>query len=451
MHAALLIPDAKRWTIALAGDEPTVETIDRPSDADDAQMVAAVHDWLVDHQAPSTAIVLALPSSRCLSARMMTDDLERGNRRQALSFRLEEHLPIAAEQFVADYIETGSTALGVCIEAEPIEPIVRALEDAGFAVHHIVPLSLLVAAEVAEADRTIEAVLVGSLGESGQSVDVIELLDGKPMNWQWFVDAGDEFRVAMQALAAQADGRVRLAVVGDGAVHDAIQGDDRFECIAQLPNTREAAVSAAAKLIDGRTVAWCDLRRDALARPDRYDTYRKPAAVLIAGVVLLLACVIGITQYRASRYAQMVGNLDAQQIELFKGTLPDQRVPVNIKSRLQSEARKLAGLSGQATGRGDLASLRSTSALVHLHALLASAPADLRFRILDLSIDPSEIRVSGEARSHGDAERITAALRDTGRYDVDPPRTQALRDQGVSFTFTAKPIEEADLARAGRP
>jgi len=165
-------------------------------------------------------------------------------------------------------------------------------------------------------------------------------------------------------------------------------------------------------------------------------------------MVLLLVAVIGVTQWRAGRYAAIEADLAGREVELFKQTFPDQRVPVNIKSRLASEARKLAGLSGREAG--DVAAMRPTSALVHLYALLASLPGDLRFRILDLSIDPDQLRVTGEARAHGDAERIAGSLRDTGRYEVDPPRTQALADRGVSFTFTARPLAEADLAKAGR-
>jgi hypothetical protein len=113
-------------------------------------------------------------------------------------------------------------------------------------------------------------------------------------------------------------------------------------------------------------------------------------------------------------------------------------VPPSIKGRLASEKRRLEGLGGQAAGEA-LAAVQPISALTQLRDVLASLPSDVRYRILDLSIEPDLVRLDGQARGHAEADRLAAALRQSGRFDVEPPKTQLLKEGGVSFLFTAKP------------
>jgi len=250
MHAsiALFIED-RQWTLGFIRDgQPIVETVAREADATVEQTVAALREKLAEHGIAAASIVLAPPSSQCLSAVMATDDLERGNRRRAMAFRLEEHLPIAAEQITADYAEAGSAALGVCVPTDPLQPIVQALENEGLAVHHIVPTAMLAA--MAAADRDADAVLLIGQGDE-PSVDLIELDGGRPTRWHWLAGAGDELRIALRTLAAQADGRVRLGVVGDGPARHAIDGE-AFDIAARDASVAEAAIRSVEQLIDGK-------------------------------------------------------------------------------------------------------------------------------------------------------------------------------------------------------
>ena len=100
----------------------------------------------------------------------------------------------------------------------------------------------------------------------------------------------------------------------------------------------------------------------------------------------------------------------------------------------------MAGLGGQGTTGASNVALHPISALSHLRNLLANLPATVRFRILDLNIRPDAITVDGQARTHAEAEAIAIALRQCGIYEVEAPKTQA-KDPGVSFIFTAKPIQ----------
>lgn len=450
-NSAMLLIDQPGWQLAdLVDGHVRMQPVEVDDEAADGDRLELLVDQLALQTDGRPCLVVALPSAHCLSAVVSTTDLERGNRRRALGYRLEEHLPVAAEQVVADYSESRSDALGVCVEVEPLKPAIDTLEDRGFAVHHIVPLAMLIGAEVASQHRDLDAILIFNDHDNG-SVDLIEVDGGKPTRWHWLADSGDELRVQIETLATQSDGQPTVGVIGDGQAAQSIAADERFQCVLIDDRPIDTAMQHVPRLLDGKTSPWFDLRTDALARPDRFEVYRGVAMTLVAALVLLLAAIIGVTQYRGNHYAVIASAKQAEEVALFTQALPDQRVPVNIKSRLQSEARKLAGLSGQGADGTDLASLRATSAVVHLHALLASLPKNLRFRILDLSVQPDQIRVAGEARSHGDAEKIVGALRDTGRYEVDAPRTQALRDEdGVSFTFNATPINPVDMVEVGQ-
>jgi hypothetical protein len=138
-----------------------------------------------------------------------------------------------------------------------------------------------------------------------------------------------------------------------------------------------------------------------------------------------------------------------QQAEAFRAAMPNQRVPGSIKGRLLSERRRLAGLGGQGGEDANAGGLKTTSALVHLREVLTRLPADARFRIQELSIQQDQIRLDGLARTHAEAEGMAGALRQSGLYDVDPPKTQAMKDQGVSFVFSAKPNAPPAAAMGG--
>ena len=161
---------------------------------------------------------------------------------------------------------------------------------------------------------------------------------------------------------------------------------------------------------------------------------------MAAAAVLLALSVAGAMQWRGRQYQALGRQYVQQQAAVFREAMPGQRVPASIKARLTSERRRLEALGGEVDGAAPAAGV---SALAHLRAVLANLPADVRWRILDLNIQSSLIRVDGQALSHADAEGVASQLRQAGLYEVDPPKTQALRDGGVSFVFLARPIVAA--------
>ena len=196
---------------------------------------------------------------------------------------------------------------------------------------------------------------------------------------------------------------------------------------------------------------WVDLRCGKLAAPDRFEEYRKPLAALGAAVVLLLACLAGAMLWRGQHYAAQTRQCVQQQARLFKEVMPNQPVPGSIKDRLGSERRKLVALGGQADEGGAAGVGQQVSALVRLRDVLKALPGQGRYRLLDLNIQPDLIRLEGQVQNHADADVVAAGLRQSGLYDVEPPKTQALKERGVGFAFTAIPRLDGGLPKAGPP
>ncbi|MFO8014765.1 MAG: GspL/Epsl periplasmic domain-containing protein [Phycisphaerae bacterium] len=442
----------KGWRVAAVSQDGDVRVSPVPA-SDDAGPEApaeAAAEALRELGYAGEPAVLAVPSSWCLCAEISTDDLQRGGRRKAMAYRLEEHLPVSAEDFVADFVEMEDhQALGVCAELETLRPIVSALETGEVHVRHICPAALLAAAWAVEQHPGAGGVLIGGAAAndadaaddaepSSDGYDLIRLREGRPTAWAWIVEGNEAVRERLEAWEMPDEQPLPLVLVGAHAPLRAAAGAagtvDPVETDAV--GRHEAAARRAARVAAGAVSPWIDLRRDALAAPGRYDVYRKPVTALVAAAAILLVSLVGVVVWRGRQYEALAGRYVRQQAEVFRKVLPDQRVPGSVKGRLGSERRKLEGLGGHAS---DEATAPSVSALVHLREVLGRLPKDIRYRILDLNVQPDRIRIDGQARSHAEAERLAVALRESEWYDVQPPKTEALKDRGVSFLFTAEP------------
>ncbi len=422
--------------------------------------------------------VLAVPSSWCLCATVDTSALPRSGRRQAMMYALEEHLPVSAEDMVVDFVEmSDAQAMGVACETKLLQPMIEALEKVGVSVRHVVPMSLLAAGYVLEQQPMLMGLLVAipnsnsdnrSEGERDEKsatnaqgaigFDWLSLREGRVVGWSWLAtDAAEAKACVEKAIQSDeanpsTDKQPLVAVCGDVEASTRSWTESIRQRVVDLSTTTlaDAACLQAEKIIGGTAQPIVDLRRDALAAPDHQGAYQRSWLMLATAIMVLFVSVSVAMQWRGRQYQGQVRESLQAQAQVFKQAIPDQRVPTgNIRGRLVSEQRKLAGLSGQAeTG---LQQGTSANALQHLLQVLASVPRDLRVRILELSVEPGVVRVDGEARSHSDAERLATVVRQTGWYEVEPPRTQVLREQGVGFSFTAKPRVSLAVSQRGEP
>jgi len=448
--------DDDRWSVGvLRDDDVCLYAVDFEDDAPIQARAEAARRLLESIGYEGRSILLALPSSWCLCAEFSVDGLERKGRRRAMGFLLEEHLPISVEEVVADYQETGDgKTLGVCCELDKLRPIIEAIESSGVAVRHISPAALLAAGGVLQSHPETGALLADWRDETPESsrggCDLIRLRDGGPTCWWWLPGDGQALGEQFAAWGRLHDCSVTLASARSGGSTDAIhQAHNAFECV-ELENTGppQEAVRCAAGLLSGSAEPWIDLRRDALAAPGRSQVFGRPLGALVAAAVLLLISICVVCQWRGWEYRGLREQYARRQVSVFKDTLPTQRVPGGgIKRRLLSERRKMAELSGQSLDESAAKPLKTVSALWRLRDILKNLPKGVRYRILDWSIQPDQIRISGQARSHAEAEQIVSSLRQSGLYEVDPPETRALGERGVSFEFVARPSSP----RASKP
>ena len=421
-----------------------------------------------------TRPLLVVPGGWCLAAGVDTTGLSgrrgggyggrRGggsgggrHRRQALLFALEEALPLDAEAIAADFLESGGHALGVAVEAERLEPIVRALEEAGLSPGAIVPSTLLIhAALPAAGEIDIECVADPLTAAPGENPALDLLVRQKDQLRRWR-------RVAPHAraleLAVRQEGVLQGVGVGVGVSgHAALRlratgvGTDLLEVLRSIPGTvgveaagAEEAGPAMEPLLKGiERVSRgqsppIDLRRGPLAPRDRLQAVRRPLSAAIVALLVAVACGIGGLLYRGHLYEQRAQGERLAIEAVYREAFPGRDVPPAVLSRLRGQAREARGLTGRGgpPGLGGGAAPDRPSAFTTLTSVLMAVPEDLRIRVLEIHVEPDRIDVDGQARSHGDAERLAASLRVIPGWRVDPPSTQTLRDRGVGFTLTA--------------
>ena len=317
---------------------------------------------------------------------------------------------------------------------------------------------MLAAADTLTGSDHPQAILLGSNPSQSadtHELDLIELHNGKPSKWIWFAQDQHAFEDYLTRINTSNDTTSIIQLAGFASISNettqALAGCIKLRSAAKTDATEHAAQQSA-RLLEGPDTAWIDLRTDQLAIPHQYEISKRPLAALITATLVLLVSISITTHWRASHYQSITSQYIEQQIDTFRTAFPEQRVPntSNIRGRLLSEKRKLTALLGQESTRSNDASTPPPSALDQLEHLLAGLPSDIRYRILELSIVPDQITINGEARKHSDAERIASSLRSTGHFQVNPPRTDTLNTEAVTFDFTATHIASEAIAQGER-
>ncbi len=503
---ALRRAGTEEFTVIEVGSE---STSDQESDShanlsesrDAAQILTRVSSLLAQLRAYGVmgqVALLAIPSSWCLSASISIQGLPRRHKHQAMLYRLEEHLPIPVEDLTGDFAVHNGRALGVATRTDRLRILVEALEKAGIAVQSICPSSLLAIGTLLHDPPTgaLDALLL----RTRTHLELFTLRHGQLDTWLLLPDDPRRLLIPLKVLALQQQASPSTSPEGIG-IEDSTKGahevlppqanpaasSDPAESIRSPDNTSTAvlhlgacgmdeltvsrlssvvastgfevnaldatdpdllACRTALKVLQGAIPAPIELRRDALAIKDGYRLVRRPLSTVMVAAALVLAALTATFSYRAYQYHQLAARHDARQVELFRELYPSQSPPLDIRSRLAAEHRRLAALSGQGHELP-----QRTSALLLLHQALSHLPQDLRYNLTSLRIEPRRLRLDGLARSHGDADALVASLRRIPGLQVDPPHTQAsapiihqasrgeVRHEVVSFLITATPPE----------
>ncbi len=422
-------------------------------DTDDdtgADRADAIHKVLATVDYDGSGICLGLPSSQVQSAQVLCDGLPRKGRQAALLYRLEEHLPLDAESLTADFLPPeGGRTLGVAVETQGLRRLLDRLTEVGVEVEAVCPTALLALWQLVEGpEERADFVLL----DFPDRIDVFRMDGPRPIAWYVAPAEAAEVSRTIQAclLAHPAEPESEIDLVAGPLPPDFLSLVSDGTGVACRRVEEESCVSPAAQaakaLLAGDGAGWVNLRRDALAMPDRLGRLRRPIQTAVVLALLLLGTLIGGSWWRASRYQAEADRIIGSQRAIFGRLYPNTAVPTGVRRWLASEASQLTGLSGT----GDAVPGR-TAALDTLRQVAEGLPADVRFRMVLLRIEPTDILLEGQARSHADAETIARGIAKKG-YAMEPPRTESLAKGGVSFTLIGKPAApDAAQARGTKP
>ncbi len=378
-------------------------------------------------------VVLAVPSEWCLSASAVMSSRRITRNRQAVAYAVEEQLPLAAEGMVCDYLVNQSEVFSVTSDTAQLLPVVRALEEAGIMVASISPAAMLVLQQL-DAQRRVPKDGLLLLADDTHC-DLFLLSRARPCLWRWLPrDANDVYReVGAYLLSHTVDEAAAPLPVSAFNLGEASQALQELESDLRVSNQtcdvpatlRQAATDV---LLRGRR-PWIELRRDQIGQYDPYKPVRGSMQFLLVAALLLLASVTYAVWTLGDKYQAATLSLEDQKRELFRELFPGTRVPTGVRSRLQSERRRLSGVSGADEEPADLVSVTET-----LANALACLPTDLRYRLLEIDVEQGAVSLDGEARQHGDIAPIVNSLQENG-FDVEPAQTEQLADDGVGFTL----------------
>lgn len=397
-------------------------------------------------------LVVGLPSTWCFSAHVSTDNLQKRQRAQGLTYRLEEKLPVDAEVFTASFREMGSEAWGVAVINEPARRVLAALEHAGLTVAHICPTALLVHSacrdETSDPGNGVDLIATDS-----STADLICVRDDEITAWRSLPLDADLLANEIDILKSSSSKPPLIRGIGLPPDYiEEIQISLGRE-ITELHRIPDAAHKIAAfysdRLVRRGSPPPVDLRCEELSGRGTWKRVATPArTAAVAAILLLLSFTIG-NLITARQHQQATLTRENQQAALFRETFPGQRLPAAPLSRFRSEARKAQGTAGTENTRPDtprtlhrlqvtLASLpipgispgnaSGNSAALSNSSSTNTRPVSMRFRIFELRLEVDRFYLDGQTRSHADAERLADGLRQALPYTFSPPRTQNLQN-----------------------
>ena len=382
------------WSLHAIGRRVSPLTATAPDDlAKTAAAFAASHRLGRD-------VVIAVDSDSSLFVPLGRLDEERPDR-VSLTFALEDDLPLDAEQIVADF-DLSDPPVGLAVDADRLEPIVGATEDAGLRVQAIVPAaSLLAAALPRRSERLVWT-------RDGQC-DVIDRERDRLIGWRRC--SADRLDAT---LTLEPSDRPVVAV-----------GDPTPDSAAALTiDADEAIRRQAGRLLAGRLTPQFELRRDRLDSGDPHRRLRGTLAWTAVAATVFSIVASGLLLHRASELRDETAELRQEQRDLFAKALPGTEPPRALMTRFRREHRKLLGAR-----QIDPAVPETVSALDVLHDVLDGLTDAVRSRITDLRITDGEIRIAVELNAHADAARLAESL-EVGGFRMDSPATSQ-RDDGT--------------------
>jgi hypothetical protein len=428
----MLVLDKSRWRLArLTGQQVELRDVPAGENGDAAQVKPALVEWGYADE----GVCLALPSALVLSAQIDCQGLPRGHRRSAMTFRMEEQLPLDVEKLTVDFLpQVGGRAMGVSVESGKIKEQLDALTAVGIEAVAICPLALLAAWGQCQEAPAPDYVIVVEAPE----VEVFRLEGGVPVSWFTVPDDGLELVECIRADQLAHPARAQPPTVCVIAEPAWSGGDLEARLGLKILRRREespvaAAAENAGKIHAGVPAGWVNLRQDALAVSEPWRPVRSLLRTTVALGLVLPVLVAAAFFWRGMQYSSAAEEVGRQQAAIYRTLYPQRTIPADVKRELGRDLKRLSGISGAAQ---DLPP--RVNALETLRMVTAGLPPEIRLRILDMQLDATRVYIKGQTLSHTDAEVINQGLVAQG-FVMEAPKTEVLLGTEVTFTLAGTP------------
>jgi len=349
-------------------------------------------------------------------------------------YRLEEHIPIDAEQLTADFLPpVGGKILGMAVETVIVRTIIDSLTEARIETVAVCPTAMLGLWDSLSRNGAENSDYV--IITDRQCVDVFRITDRQPSAWYTTSPQPSELIRCFQAdmLAEPVENEhPSVLLIGplEASVASALEQETSVKILyGGEEQSLVPAAGTAGAILAGQAAGWVNFRRDALALPDKWGRF---AGLIRAAVILacLLPLVLAAGFYwRGSRYETIAKQYQEKQVAEFQTAYPNQPVPTGIGSRFESQLKAVAAKSGSGFDLPD-----RPCALETLSRMTANLPPAVRLRIVEMRMDTAGILIEGQTRNHTGAESIARTLK-RGGFLMGPPSTEHLVAGGVAFTL----------------
>ena len=424
----VLFPMSEAWRCAkMVGD---ICTMIRIPVTDNAAVAERLAEALRELGHRDEDILLALPSRQCLCATITETGTRRLNQ-TALQFKLEEQLPVAIEDLTVGFIRQDSKSIGIGVLTHQVSSLIQSLEQQGVSISTICPAALLAAQQLI--DDAIDAAIL----QFEDQIDIVYFEKGQISSWANLPAQANAVARHLRFLKSGAQQPLKIVTAGIAAsFRSQLESPGLVEWLGEANGDAfEITARSADQILRGRVSAPLDLQHGKLATQDPLRRIRTPLRAAAAAAILLSICLIGSLLWRAHRYNALADIAAQREIISFQQTFPKETPPPSITTRLQSEDKRLNGLSKAGT---TLSPSATQSVLPLLCDTLSALPRDLRFRIVEMRFEPQRLYVEGQTLDPIGADRVATALRNKLSLKVDPPHTEQPAGEDVTFTISAE-------------
>lgn len=447
--SATFLIDRHHWQLLQPELPDPMQTIG-PWTLSEADEAADQMSELVANVEPKTRrAALLLDSSLCLAASFQMDSIKQARKREALLYKLEEEIPFAAEDVIADFVRQGTRVFAVAVARRQIVPLLDAMSEKGQQIELIAPIASLAWMQHLSGRNHFaqEAVAWFNKSDKGE-LTIFE--SGQPVFWASLPSANGSLSQQVAYNRLRSSENLSLVVYCPN-----VDSEPKFEYplagtkleLRQCDNEREplnsSAIEALAGVRSGHCAPLIDLSRGLAGIAAGRSPLAGDYGILQVAVMFMLVALLFSNFLLSRKYNGEVDRLIVAQEDLFCTVFPEARLPRGVMSSLQGEHTKLSGARGETDHV-----VRDESVLPIVHSLLKALPDGMRFRLVDIKVEARELDLSGEVRDFGDADKIAASLRGVG-FEVKPPTTRRLPEASVGFRLQATfPPSDAEVTKS---